>query len=151
MCFWNGSSDIQLHSVHHLSLDSRLQVPWETSDTVGEHAIARIFFWSSADAPGKNYSVWPRKIPSCHQSGSFSWTAPSRTPFLTKGHIDVGLLSDQELCDSLSFHRFRDVIWRLFEQQISRIMGVKHVISQLLHCAVLVRGRPTCELSVSQF
>ena len=41
-----------------LSLDSRLQVPWETLDTVEAHTIARILFWNSADAPGKNYSVW---------------------------------------------------------------------------------------------
>ena len=48
-----------LHSVHDLSL-TRFQAasPWETSDTVEEHTIARILFWNSADAPGKNYSVW---------------------------------------------------------------------------------------------
>ena len=60
----------------------------------------------------KNYAVW--RAHHCHLRFLFDpeedplvpvgfnldlfWTAPGRTPFLTKGHIDVGLLSDHMLC-----------------------------------------------------
>ena len=70
---------------------------------------------------------WRRWASSCHFR--LTWTF-----FLgCNGHIDVGLLSDHRLCDSLSFHRFHGEICKLFELQVSHTMGMKHVISQLSH------------------
>ena len=125
-------------------------MPWETSDTVEEHTIARTLFWNSADATGNNCSVW--RAHHCYLrfifdpeedllalTWIFSWTSPGRTPFLTKG-LSRTTVGSATACHSIgSTVRSADCL---------SCKSVKHAISQLSHRAILVRSTPTCELSL---